>query len=245
MGVTNIITFDAHDPRVQNAIPMNGFETIMPTYQFMKTLLETEDLTIDPEHMMVISPDEGGMKRTVAEMTLLKMSDTTLDTSSDAILSRLSKLETAVLSGMPMMATAEPVVQPQKVQTKQEDAPIPAPIAEAPNKQAQEPKPPMPTEDTLRVLRGWNEMAERAASGDIAILAFMRQGRAFTDGEGKVHIRFPNDFAKGMVDRSPHKENIRGVLRATLGREIAESDLIFGILDGKEQDETDLDGLEI
>lgn len=187
----------------------------------------------------------GGMKRTVAEMTLLKMSDMTLDTSSDAILSRLSKLETAVLSGMPMMATAEPVAQPQKAQTKKENAPRPEPVAKEPSKQEQPPKPTMPNEDTLRVLRGWNEMAERAASGDIAILAFMRQGRAFTDAEGRVHIRFPNDFAKGMVDRSPHKENIRGVLRATLGREIAETDLIFGILDGKEQNETDLDGLEL
>ena len=65
MGVEYIITFDAHDPRVQNAIPMNGFETIMPTYQFMKTLMETEDLTIDPEHMMVISPDEGAIGRAI------------------------------------------------------------------------------------------------------------------------------------------------------------------------------------
>ena len=102
-----------------------------------------------------------------------------------------------------------------------------------------------PTEDTLRVLRGWNEMAERASSGDIAILAFMRQGRAFTDAEGRVHIRFPNDFAKGMVDRSPHKENIRGILRATLHRELDDSDLVFGILEGNEQAESELDDLEI
>ena len=64
MGVDNIITFDAHDPRVQNAIPLNGFENIMPTYQFIKTLLKTTpDLTLDSDHMMVISPDEGAMKR--------------------------------------------------------------------------------------------------------------------------------------------------------------------------------------
>ena len=63
MGVQNIITFDAHDPRVQNAIPRNGFETIMPTYQFVKTLLAHEDLTIDADHMMVISPDEGAIGR--------------------------------------------------------------------------------------------------------------------------------------------------------------------------------------
>ena len=66
MGVDNIITFDAHDPRVQNAIPLNGFENIMPTYQFIKTLLRTTpDLELDKDHMMVISPDEGGTHRAV------------------------------------------------------------------------------------------------------------------------------------------------------------------------------------
>lgn len=66
MGVENIITFDAHDPRVQNAIPLKGFETVQPVYQFIKYLLKAEkDLQIDSEHMMVISPDEGGMRRAV------------------------------------------------------------------------------------------------------------------------------------------------------------------------------------
>ena len=66
MGVENIITFDAHDPRVQNAIPRKGFETVQPTYQFIKHLLKEEtDLQIDSDHMMVISPDEGGMSRAV------------------------------------------------------------------------------------------------------------------------------------------------------------------------------------
>ena len=66
MGVDNIITFDAHDPRVQNAIPLHGFETVQPAYQFIKGLLnKIPDLTIDSDHMMVISPDEGGMGRAV------------------------------------------------------------------------------------------------------------------------------------------------------------------------------------
>ncbi len=66
MGVDNIITFDAHDPRVQNAIPLSGFETVSPTYQFIKGLLRTvKDLQIDSEHMMAISPDEGGTNRAV------------------------------------------------------------------------------------------------------------------------------------------------------------------------------------
>ncbi len=66
MGVENIITFDAHDPRVQNAIPLKGFETVQPIYQFIKSLLKVEkNLQIDSDHMMVISPDEGGMKRAI------------------------------------------------------------------------------------------------------------------------------------------------------------------------------------
>ena len=66
MGVDNIITFDAHDPRVQNAIPLHGFETVQPTYQFIKSLLKhVKDLKIDSNHMMVISPDEGGMGRAI------------------------------------------------------------------------------------------------------------------------------------------------------------------------------------
>ena len=66
MGVSNIITFDAHDPRVQNAIPLNGFETIRPTYQFVKGLLKhVPDLQIDADHMMAISPDEGATGRAI------------------------------------------------------------------------------------------------------------------------------------------------------------------------------------
>lgn len=66
MGVDNIITFDAHDPRVQNSIPLHGFETVQPAYQFIKNLLNAEpDLQIDSDHMMVISPDEGGMSRAI------------------------------------------------------------------------------------------------------------------------------------------------------------------------------------
>lgn len=66
MGVSNIITFDAHDPRVQNAIPLSGFDNFMPTYQFIKTLFGYDrSLKINKDHLMVISPDEGAMNRAV------------------------------------------------------------------------------------------------------------------------------------------------------------------------------------
>nr|WP_027870371.1 ribose-phosphate pyrophosphokinase [[Eubacterium] cellulosolvens] len=67
MGVDNIITFDAHDPRVQNAIPLHGFETIGASYQFIKNILRhaEPDMKIDSDHLMCISPDEGAMGRAI------------------------------------------------------------------------------------------------------------------------------------------------------------------------------------
>ena len=74
MGVDNIITFDAHDPRVQNAIPLSGFETVRPTYQFVKGLLRhVKDLQIDSQHMMAISPDEGATGRAVYLANVLNL----------------------------------------------------------------------------------------------------------------------------------------------------------------------------
>ena len=72
MGVDNIVTFDAHDPRVQNAIPMSSFENVMPTYQMIKALCKKEKgLIIDKENMMVVSPDEGAMARNIYYSSVL------------------------------------------------------------------------------------------------------------------------------------------------------------------------------
>ncbi len=72
MGVDNIITFDAHDPRVQNAIPLKGFENVQPTYQMIKAIVKNvPDINFDKNHLMVISPDEGGMGRCIYYSTVL------------------------------------------------------------------------------------------------------------------------------------------------------------------------------
>ena len=74
MGVSNIVTFDAHDPRVQNAIPLNGFDSFNPPYQFMKALFRSvPDLKVDKDHLMIISPDEGAMHRAVYFSNVLKV----------------------------------------------------------------------------------------------------------------------------------------------------------------------------
>ena len=72
MGVTNFVTFDAHDPRVQNAAPLNGFDNFTPPYQFIKALLAAEeDLLVDKDHLIVISPDEGALDRAIYFATVL------------------------------------------------------------------------------------------------------------------------------------------------------------------------------
>lgn len=74
MGVHNIITFDAHDPVVQNAIPLHGFENVKPTYQMIKSLVNhIDDLNIDRGHLMIVSPDEGGMDRGIYYSTVLEV----------------------------------------------------------------------------------------------------------------------------------------------------------------------------
>ena len=72
LGVKNIITFDAHDPRVQNAIPLTGFESFMPTYQMLKALCRrVNDLHFDKQHMMIVSPDEGAINRNIFYSSVL------------------------------------------------------------------------------------------------------------------------------------------------------------------------------
>ncbi len=72
MGVSNIITFDAHDPRVQNAIPLTGFDNVRPTYQMLKALVrQVPDVSLDPEDTFIISPDEGAMSRTMYYASIL------------------------------------------------------------------------------------------------------------------------------------------------------------------------------
>ena len=72
MGVNNLITFDAHDPRVQNAVPEGGFESVMPSYQIFKALLKKEKtLQLDKEHLMIVSPDEGALDRNIFYASVL------------------------------------------------------------------------------------------------------------------------------------------------------------------------------
>ena len=72
MGVSNIVTFDAHDPRVQNAVPLMGFDNVMPTYQVLKCILrEIKDINLTKENFMIVSPDEGALNRNMYYASVL------------------------------------------------------------------------------------------------------------------------------------------------------------------------------
>ncbi len=74
MGVSNILTFDAHDPRVQNAVPLMGFDNIIPSYQVLKAMLNSvDDLNLDKDHFMIVSPDEGAINRNMYYASVLSV----------------------------------------------------------------------------------------------------------------------------------------------------------------------------
>ncbi len=178
----------------------------------------------------------GAAKRLVAEMALLRMCDTSLDASADAILSRLAKLETAVAAGVTFRATEIPK-NIDSVEKKEEEDPKVKPTT------VQEPEQKAEPEQTLKLIRGWNEIAEKACAGDGAVLAFVKMAKALMSADGKVYIKFPNDFAKSMVDRPAMREAIRASLCMALSRNLSEKDLILDVMEANEV-YTDLDELE-
>ena len=180
----------------------------------------------------------GSAKRMVAEMALLRMCDTSLDMSLDAILSRIAKLETAVAAGVTFRAAAEPI---RAVETVAETATetVATPVAAEPPVEA-----PAAPEQSMKLIRGWNEIAEQASAGDGAVLAFVKMAKALMAPDGRIHLKFPNDFAKSMVDKPSMRESIRASLCMALGRTLTDAEVILGV---SEPDEvyTDLDELEI
>ena len=183
----------------------------------------------------------GASKRTLAEMALIKMCNSNLDNSADAILSRLSKLENTIAAGRMGISSSisngkdESVAdEPAKIKTEE----IPLEIKEEKLLSVAVPSP----SAEIKAMRGWNEIIENASSDDGGLLAFLKMGRAFTDGI-KVYVKFPNDFVRSMVDKEDVKNRIRTAICMVRGKEISEGDLVFGILESKDEEITDLDDL--
>ena len=188
----------------------------------------------------------GAEKRIMAEMALLKLCDSSLDTAQDSILSRISKLENAIARGITVRA--EPVekmsesVKAETISSRVE--PTDTVVA------AQEKKPskadPSKTENavTFKILRGWNEIAEQASSDNGAALGFLKTARAFVGSDGRVYLKFPNDFAKMMAEGAGVRENVRAAICLATQKNLQDGDLIYTVLEANEA-ETDLDEFEI
>lgn len=184
----------------------------------------------------------GGNNRMTAEMALIKMCDTSLDTSVDALLSRISKLESALASGVmvPREKNVATEVKPvDKTEAKNADAKPSEGDADL-----NENTVPTATELVLRNLRGWNDIVERACENDGSSRGFLKIAKAYVGSDGKIYIKFPNDFAKGRIERTGAKMNLLSAIKMAGYSDITEAELVLGLVDGKEV-VSDLDEFDV
>lgn len=183
----------------------------------------------------------GTSKRTVAEMALIKMCDMSLDTSADALLARISKLENAVV-----VADFSAQV-PSDIKKTELYGAVKEPACESEKKvlpSAKNDNTSAKRSSELKLLRGWSEICDNAAHDNGAVLGFLKMAKALTDGTC-VYIRFPNDFARSMVDTPDVRESLRNAVCRNIKKNLSSSELVFGVLDGNEDSLSDLDEFEL
>ncbi|MBE6667049.1 MAG: DNA polymerase III subunit gamma/tau [Ruminococcaceae bacterium] len=186
-------------------------------------------------------------KRTTAEMALVKMCDMSLDTSADALLSRISKLENLIASGritasqMPSTDTDYSEDKHKKVNEEADNVFPKITVKEADIKDASQ----SGTNEgpVLKPLRGWNEIAHRAAVGDVSKVGFLKGAKAYLGSNGLIYVKFSNDFAMSMVNIPQIRDNIRAAINIDMQISIDDSELIFDLISGKENI-SDLDEFE-
>ena len=183
----------------------------------------------------------GFAKRTVAEMALVKMCDMSLEPSVETLLARISKLESALAAGSfcaPAAVREETAEIPKTVSKPvTNENPAAEPSKPAP---ADTPKPTQTVASELKVLRGWGEICDKAAADNGAALGFLRMAKALTDGKC-IYVRFPNDFARSMVDKPDVKESLRAAICLVTQKSLDPTQLVFGIFEGNEDTLSDLD----
>ena len=178
----------------------------------------------------------GSVKRIVAEMALIKMSDQTLDPSYDNILSRLSKLELFAASGGAVSA-----VSTQKTESAFEIK-TEAPKQEHPKPQATSSA---STVITQKSIRGWNEIAERTVGDDGFLLSFLKLAKAYATSDKKLLVTFPNELAMDMVDGANIKGTLCSVVNIETQSAYTQNDVIYRVTTSADKAmETDLDDFE-
>ena len=137
-----------------------------------------------------------------------------------------------------LLPLCEPYVLPKTVSAPAtSEKPVAEPSKPAP---ANIPKPAQTAVSELKVLRGWGEICDKAAADNGAALGFLRMAKALTDGKC-VYVRFPNDFARSMVDKPDIRENLRTAICMVTQKSFNAGQIVFGVLEGDEDNLDDLD----
>ncbi len=178
----------------------------------------------------------NAVKRLVAELTLVRMCDAALDTSSESILSRISRLEDRMIAGFPIAAPAAVLEnndgQAQAAALKKSTASDPmTPPAKAPKAETVDPA---QEKRILRPIRAWMEVVERISRSEPMLASFVKTTRAFTAEDSKVIVRFENEFSLRMLEQSGAKDRLRSAVSAVLRREVGDRELIFEVVGRRE-----------
>lgn len=178
----------------------------------------------------------GSVKRTVAEMALIKMSDQTLDPSYDNILSRLSKLELSVASGGAVSVSSIPEIK--SVKSKPE-----APVDQTLSKP--EASTSAASAITKKAIRGWNEIAERTVGDDGFLLSFMKMAKGYATSDKKLLVLFQNELAMDMLAGANIKGTLCSVVNIETQSAYTQNDIIYQVATAEDKaTETDLDDFE-
>lgn len=180
----------------------------------------------------------NAVKRIVAELTLVRMCEPALDTSNEALLSRIAKLEDAVAVGA--FASAKPKTEEKTatIQPKHDPQPPQAPgqpASPAP-KAGSDGEPSSFARRVLRPLKQWMEVVERVALKNAMVAGFLKNAQAFNLEDGKILVRFSTPFERDTAFSGTGKEDLRGALASVLRREIPEGELLDEIVASRESD---------
>ena len=175
------------------------------------------------------------LKRSVAEMTLIRLCDESLDTSPEAILSRVSKLEMALASGVPATApVAAPAQEPQHEKAAAKPASAPKETPKAP---AEKKTPPADGRRVLKNLRAWVEIVDRMSELDVGAASFLRQARAYRDeATGKIIVRVDTEFSRMLIAQDTVQSNLYRTVGTVLGTPVAQGGIELEVKPKKTDD---------
>ena len=178
----------------------------------------------------------NSVKRVIAEMTLVRMCDAALDTSPEAMLSRIAQLEERLDTGAVSVVAVrsentekQTPVQQKTSETPQKVGKKPAPAAEKKTASSPIPTSASATVRTLRTIRNWMEVVERISRSDPMRASFVKSSRAYETEDGKVIVRFADSFSLQMMEQGEARDRLRASASAILKREVGDRDLIFEI----------------